>query len=98
MENTLSSPRKKEEEGFIDTQRTTHQDTTHITIDRKAEAKLVRKLDLFIIHITMLLYLFSFLDRVNIGNARLYGLEKDLGLHGNQYQTAVSILFVTYLL
>jgi MFS family permease len=29
---------------------------------------------------------------------RLYGLEEDLGLKGNQYQIAVSILFVTYLL
>ncbi|KAH9905783.1 MFS general substrate transporter [Xylariomycetidae sp. FL2044] len=36
--------------------------------------------------------------RVNIGNARLYHLEEDLGLTGNQFQVAVSILFVTYLL
>ena len=35
---------------------------------------------------------------MNIGNARLYGLEQDLGLEGNQFQVAVSILFVTYLL
>lgn len=35
---------------------------------------------------------------VNIGNARLYGLEEDLGLQGSQYQTAVSLLFVTYIL
>lgn len=34
---------------------------------------------------------------VNIGNARLYNLERDLGLVGSQYQTAVAILFVTYL-
>ncbi|KAL8817190.1 MAG: hypothetical protein Q9223_003927 [Gallowayella weberi] len=66
--------------------------------DHAAEKKLVRKLDLYIVPIIMLLYLFSFLDRVNIGNARLYGMEEDLGLEGNQYQTAVSILFVTYLL
>ena len=46
----------------------------------------------------MLLYLFSFLDRVNIGNARLYNMEKDLGLKGDQYQISVSILFVTYVL
>ncbi len=38
------------------------------------------------------------MSSVNIGNARLYGLEKDLGLHGSQYQTAVSLLFVTYIL
>jgi MFS family permease len=28
----------------------------------------------------------------------LYGLEEDLGMAGNQYQTAVSLLFVTYIL
>ncbi|EXJ95545.1 hypothetical protein A1O1_00667 [Capronia coronata CBS 617.96] len=71
---------------------------TSPTIDYAAEARLVRKLDLYIIPPTMLLYLFSFLDRVNIGNARLYGMEEDLGLHGSQYQTAVSLLFVTYVL
>lgn len=67
-------------------------------IDHHAEQKLIRKLDLWIIPPVMLMYLFSFLDRVNIGNARLYGLEADLGLVGNQFQTAVSILFVTYIL
>jgi fucose permease len=61
------------------------------------ERKLVRKLDLHLVPLVMALYLFSFLDRVNIGNARLYSLEADLGLVGNQYQIAVSILFVTYL-
>lgn len=34
--------------------------------------------------------------RVNIGNARLYGLEEDLGMTGTQYQIAVSVLFPTY--
>ncbi|KAB5588418.1 MFS transporter [Ceratobasidium theobromae] len=46
----------------------------------------------------MLIYLVSFLDRVNIGNARLFGLEADLGMKGTQFQLAVAILFVTYLL
>lgn len=45
-------------------------------IDVAAERRLVRKLDLYIIWIVMLLYLLSFLDRVNIGNARLFGLEE----------------------
>ncbi|KEY68019.1 hypothetical protein S7711_08378 [Stachybotrys chartarum IBT 7711] len=62
------------------------------------ERKLVRKLDVHLIPLIMCLYLFSFLDRVNIGNARLYGLEEDLGLSSSQFQVAVSILFVTYLL
>lgn len=73
-------------------------DTNVPEIDHVAEKKLVRKLDMWIVPPVMLLYLFSFLDRVNIGNARLYGLEEDLGMAGNQFQTAVSILFVTYIL
>lgn len=36
------------------------------------------------------------ISAVNIGNSRLYGMEEDLGLVGDQYLTAVSILFVTY--
>ena len=60
-------------------------------IDEVAEKKPVRKLDLWIIPPVTLLYLLRFLGRVNIGNARLYGLEDDLGLVGNQYQLAVSI-------
>ena len=67
-------------------------------IDTIKEKALVRKLDLMIIPPVMLLYTLSFLDRVNIGNAVLYGLETDLGLSATQYQTAVSILFVTYIL
>ncbi|RVD80425.1 uncharacterized protein DFL_008322 [Arthrobotrys flagrans] len=67
--------------------------------DPVLEAALVRKLDFHIIPVVMLLYLCSFLDRINIGNARLYGLEEDLGITGTlKYQTAVSLLFVTYLL
>lgn len=65
-------------------------------IDRDAEQRLIRKMDIHILPFVVLLYLFSFLDRVNIGNARLYGLEEDLGLVGDQYQVAVSLLFVTY--
>lgn len=69
-----------------------------LVIDEVAEKKLVQKLDRWIVPPVMLLYLLSFLDRVNIGNARLFNMEKDLGLKGNQYQLAVSILFVTYIL
>ena len=69
-----------------------------IVIDGEAEKKLLRKLDLWIVPPVMLLYLLSFLDRVNIGNARLYDMEEDLGLKGDQYQIAVSVLFITYIL
>jgi hypothetical protein len=36
------------------------------------------------------------LDRNAIAQARLNGLEEDLGLEGSQYNTCISILFVGY--
>ena len=44
--------------------------------------------------ILWLMYLFNFLDRNAMINARLNSLEEDLGLVGTQYNTCVSILFV----
>lgn len=70
----------------------------HSKEDLQFERRLIRKMDLHVCPWVMLVYLVSFLDRVNIGNARLFGLEADLGMKGSQYQTAVSVLFVTYLL
>ncbi|KAF9506091.1 hypothetical protein BS47DRAFT_463665 [Hydnum rufescens UP504] len=60
------------------------------------ERAIKRKIDLAIIPYCSLLYLLSFLDRVNIGQARLAGLEKDLHLKGNQYDIALTVFFVSY--
>ncbi|KAK9762808.1 hypothetical protein K7432_011102 [Basidiobolus ranarum] len=63
------------------------------------EAKeLLRKMDLRILPYAGLLYLFSFLDRVNIGNARLAKLEADIGLTPSQYSWCLSIFFVGYII
>lgn len=42
------------------------------------------------------IYLLCFLDRTNIGNARLAGMEKDLKMKGHDYNTALTIFFVSY--
>ncbi|KEZ46290.1 hypothetical protein SAPIO_CDS1211 [Scedosporium apiospermum] len=59
--------------------------------------KLMRKMDLHLIPIIAVLYLLAYLDRGNIGNARLAGLEKDLGMAGDQYNVALTIFFVSYI-
>ena len=41
-----------------------------------------------------LLTCFSFQDRSNIGNARVAGLQKDLRLTDNQYETVITVLYV----
>lgn len=71
-------------------------DLTHI--DVQAEKALVRKIDRHVVPVVMIAYLLSFLDRTNIGNAKLFGLERDLGLVGSQYNIAVAVLFVPYVL
>ena len=67
-------------------------------IDRAAEKKLVRKCDLYIIPVLSLLYSLAFIDRINIGNARLQGLEKDLKMKGHNYNVALFVFFIPYIL
>ncbi|KAI1063874.1 hypothetical protein LB506_005699 [Fusarium annulatum] len=56
------------------------------------EKSLVRKLDFTLLPMVWLLYFFNYLDRNNIAQARLSTFEQDLGLEGNQFNVAVSIL------
>lgn len=44
------------------------------------------------------LYLMSHIDRGNIGNAKIEGLTEDLGLTGVQYNIALAVFFIPYLL
>ncbi|CAD6586114.1 MAG: hypothetical protein ASARMPREDX12_002272 [Alectoria sarmentosa] len=62
------------------------------------ERALVRKIDWRLLPILCAIYIMAFLDRVNIGNAVIYGLEKDLKLTGTQYNTALTVFFVPYVL
>ncbi|KAK0463007.1 MFS general substrate transporter [Desarmillaria tabescens] len=60
------------------------------------EKKLWRKIDLRLMPILSLMYLFSFLDRGNIGNAKLQGLTTQLHLDSNKYNIALTMYFVPY--
>ncbi|KAF4421642.1 putative transporter [Colletotrichum fructicola] len=64
--------------------------------DRKK--RVMRKLDWRLVPLLGLLYLISFLDRANIGNAKIEGLPEDLNLTGQQYNIALCVFFITYIL
>ncbi|KDQ27206.1 hypothetical protein PLEOSDRAFT_1113357 [Pleurotus ostreatus PC15] len=66
------------------------------TLTEAQQKKLWRKIDARLMPILCLMYLFSFLDRGNIGNARLQGLTTQLGLVGNQYNIALTMYFIPY--
>ncbi|KAF5357247.1 hypothetical protein D9756_006669 [Leucocoprinus leucothites] len=69
--------------------------------DRIAEEKaLVRRLDRRILPIACLLYLFAYLDRSNLGNARLQQLPEDIlggDPTGELFDMINSVFFITYI-
>ncbi|KAG6997861.1 MFS-type transporter cnsO [Physcia stellaris] len=67
-------------------------------LDRTNEKKLLRKCDLHVVPVIAVLYMLAFIDRINIGNARIQGIEKDLGMKGNQYNIALFVFFIPYIL
>lgn len=44
-----------------------------------------------------ILYILNYIDRQNLGAAKLQGIMEDLNMNTDQFATAVSILFVGYL-
>ncbi|KAK4936288.1 hypothetical protein LTR10_022816 [Elasticomyces elasticus] len=71
---------------------------THRLEYTDAEArKVLRKLDWHILPFCFLLYTFSVLDRGNLGNAKLAGLDTDLGLTSDQYTWLGTIFYIAYI-
>ncbi|KAK0634307.1 major facilitator superfamily domain-containing protein [Bombardia bombarda] len=83
---------KSSQEGKIEiAPATTLESFAHL--DQKA---ILRKMDLRLIPMLALLYLLSFLDRGNIGNARIEGLTDDIHISPDQYNWCLTVFFFTY--
>lgn len=63
----------------------------------EAEKKLIHKFDWRLMPMFATIYFFSSLDRSNIGNAKVAGMDVDLGLTASQFSTVVSVLYATYI-
>ncbi|KAL1860727.1 hypothetical protein Daus18300_009070 [Diaporthe australafricana] len=68
----------------------------HFSEDQQRKA--IRKVDLRLIPMLVLLYLMAYLDKTNIGNAKIEGLLDSLGMTGAQYNVALSIFFIPFVL
>ncbi|KAF1986362.1 MFS general substrate transporter [Aulographum hederae CBS 113979] len=64
---------------------------------RAIEKRIARKFDKRVLPCGVLIYLVAFIDRSNMGNARLLGLEEDLDLVGNRFNIALTAFFCTYI-
>ncbi|BEI97819.1 hypothetical protein CcaverHIS631_0301180 [Cutaneotrichosporon cavernicola] len=68
---------------------------TDFAIEQK---KLLRKIDTRLLPTLFVLLILNYLDRNALASARVQGLEADLGLVGNQFNIAISVLFAGYIL
>ncbi|WKT45547.1 MFS transporter superfamily [Fusarium oxysporum f. sp. vasinfectum] len=58
----------------------------------------IRKVDWRLIPMLVLLYLIAYLDKTNIGNAKIEGMTDDLHLKGIEYNIVTAIFFIPFVL
>lgn len=71
-------------------------------IDAALEKRVVRKLDRHVVPLVLVLYMLSFLDRSNIGNARIAGrpsMAQELNLNvDGRYDWLLTIFYIAYII
>ncbi|KAI9926935.1 hypothetical protein ASPWEDRAFT_121168 [Aspergillus wentii DTO 134E9] len=67
-----------------------------IKIDPAVEARLLRKLDFRVPMLVGFFFVLASLDRSNIGNAKIAGMEEDLGLTSEKYTWLLTIFYISY--
>ncbi|WVQ82100.1 hypothetical protein IAT38_004228 [Cryptococcus sp. DSM 104549] len=74
------------------------EEVTWTETDQNSVDRAIRKLDFTLVPVFGVIFMMSSLDRSNIGNAKLTSFSTDLGLVGNQYGAAVSVVYATYVI
>lgn len=70
---------------------------TTLPTDPATEKLLNRKFDTHILPWLFGMWLLAFIDRANIGNAKIDGLVEDLNLTGNKFNVSLAIFYVPYI-
>ncbi|KAJ3913969.1 major facilitator superfamily domain-containing protein [Lentinula edodes] len=65
--------------------------------DRVMEKRVWRKIDMYVVPVVAMFYLLSFLDRTNVANARVAGLQTDLKMSNKEYSIALTVTYVPYI-
>ncbi|KAI1490830.1 MFS transporter-like protein [Biscogniauxia mediterranea] len=74
-------------------------DEADLELDTELSRKLDHKFDRHIVPWIFGIWLFAFIDRSNIGNARIVGLTEDLGIStGTAYNVALLVFYIPYVL
>ncbi|KAF2721553.1 MFS general substrate transporter [Polychaeton citri CBS 116435] len=73
-------------------------DQNGLSCTSQEETRIKRKLTTHLTLFVALLYLAAFLDRSNIGNAKVAGLKDDLSLTDSQFEWLLTGFYITYIL
>ncbi|KAK4452204.1 major facilitator superfamily domain-containing protein [Podospora aff. communis PSN243] len=92
MSLNRGSEAEKDAEAMVDKfQNVDARDVTALT------RRILWKMDTRILPVLALLFLCSFLDRTNVGNAKIIGLEEDIGISNLQYNQGLAVFYATYI-
>lgn len=72
--------------------------SSSIYIDPAKEKAALRKFDKYLLPPAFVLILLNYIDRSNLGNARIFGFEESIGLVDNQFGNLVTLFFVPYII
>ncbi|KAG2348123.1 MFS general substrate transporter [Suillus weaverae] len=67
-----------------------------IVLNPSERARILYKIDWHLLPFVTVFYLLSFLDRANVGNARVAGMATNLSLTGFRYNIAAAVFFIPY--
>ncbi|KAJ9656982.1 hypothetical protein H2198_004582 [Neophaeococcomyces mojaviensis] len=69
----------------------------NMIVDPEEEKRVVRKIDLIILPLIAVNYIFFYIDKTTLSYAALYGIREDLKLHGTEYNWLSSIFYFGFM-
>ena len=72
-------------------------DELHEPIGPDEERKLIRKIDFMILPYLAVCYMFFYIDKTTLSYAAIFGIRKDLNLHGTQYNWLSALFYFGFL-
>ena len=67
----------------------------HVSYTPEEEKAIIRKLDYNVLPLVFVLYSISVLDRSNLGNAKIAGMQEDIDLSGGRYEWLATIFYIS---
>lgn len=92
------SPTSSTKHDFVEEAAVDDPSETTPVYDEQETKAILRKIDWRLLPMLTLLYVLSYIDRSNIGNAKVAGMNDDLNLTGSQYNIALTVFFFPYAL